>query len=269
MKLMMKLLVLFFGVLMLANVANAETPREQLKQMVEQLQKSPTDNALREQIIKLAQQLKPAPAVPEDAEQFEGRAQFAFSHAKSPADYLDAAKEYEKAIAAAPWVAGYYADLCTIYEKAEKYAEAKKSCEFFLVSSPSVQDASDVRKRIAGLGFAMEKANSHVAATEKAQSMEGFWQINSERYKQNNGNWNQWVSKEDDQTRDVIRLRKHNGDSYEINHLSVPWWSPQDVLIDTDGHTDLMGSELNCFLVKLRMFGLAQIEKTKHGKGGI
>lgn len=157
MKLTMKLLVLFFGVLMLANIANAESPREQFRQMVGQLQKNPADDAMREKIIKLAHTIKPAPAVPEEAERFEGRAQFAFKNAKSPADYLDAAKEYEKAIAAAPWVPGYYADLCTIYEKAEKYAEAKKSCEFFLASSPSAQDASDVRKRIAGLEFAIEK----------------------------------------------------------------------------------------------------------------
>jgi len=65
MKLTMKLLVLFFGVLILSSTANAESSREQLKQMVEQLQQSPTDNALRERIIKLAQGLKPAPAIPE------------------------------------------------------------------------------------------------------------------------------------------------------------------------------------------------------------
>ena len=64
MKLTMKLLVLFFGVLMLANIANAESPREQLKQMVGQLQQNPDDNALREKIIKLAQKIKPAPAIP-------------------------------------------------------------------------------------------------------------------------------------------------------------------------------------------------------------
>ena len=48
--------------------AQAQSPREQLQQMVEQLQKSPTDNALREKIIKLAQNIKPTPAVPEEVE---------------------------------------------------------------------------------------------------------------------------------------------------------------------------------------------------------
>lgn len=160
MKLTMKLLALFMGALMLAHVANAETPREQFGQMVQQLQRSPSDDALREKIIRLAQAMKHAPVVPAEAEKYEGRAQFAFKNAKSPADYLDAAKEYEKAVSIAPWVSGYYADLCTIYEKAEKYAEAKKSCAFFLVSSPSPQEASEVRKRIAGLEFAIEKGVS-------------------------------------------------------------------------------------------------------------
>ncbi len=178
----------------IAGSVYAESPREQLKQMVEQLQKTPTDDALREKIIKLAQELKPAPAVPEEAERFEGRAQFAFKNAESPADYLDAAKEYEKAIAAAPWVAGYYADLCTIYEKAEKYAEAKKSCKFFLASAPSVQDASDVRKRIAGLEFAMEKG-----ASKKNQAEEFLRKLNGARFVQrghdifSHGGWSDWM----------------------------------------------------------------------------
>src|SRR3989338_10320467 len=68
MKFTMKFLSLLFSVLILTNIAHAESPREQLKRMVEQLQTRPNDDALREQIIKLAQTLKPAPAVPEEAE---------------------------------------------------------------------------------------------------------------------------------------------------------------------------------------------------------
>ncbi len=160
MKTITKLFIFIFTFLSLTASASAESPREQFKQMVEQLQASPNDDALREKIITLAATLKPAPALPQEAERFEGRAQFAFKNAKSSADYLDVAREYEKAIAAAPWVAGYYSDLCTIYEKAEKYAEAKQSCEFFLASAPSALDASDARKRIAGLEFAMEKSQT-------------------------------------------------------------------------------------------------------------
>lgn len=117
-------------------------------------------DTIRRPFIALAAKLRPAPAVPEEAIKYEGRAQFAFKNAESPADVLSAAREYEKAVAIAPWVPGYYADLCTIYEKAKDYANAKRNCEFFLASSPPAQEANDVRKRIAGLEFAMEKANS-------------------------------------------------------------------------------------------------------------
>jgi hypothetical protein len=43
--------------------AYAQSPREPLAQMVEQLQKTPADTALREKIIRLAPTLKPPPAL--------------------------------------------------------------------------------------------------------------------------------------------------------------------------------------------------------------
>ncbi|OGS95757.1 MAG: hypothetical protein A3K04_11240 [Gallionellales bacterium RBG_16_56_9] len=59
---------LWCGFVLLALFATstyAESPREQLRQMVEQLQNNPNDNALREKIIKQAQTIKPTPVVPE------------------------------------------------------------------------------------------------------------------------------------------------------------------------------------------------------------
>ena len=134
--------------------------REVFNRVLANYKGRPMSDEIRRPFIALAAKLKPAPAIPEEAIKYEGRAQFAFKNAESPADVLSAAKEYEKAVAAAPWVPGYYSDLCTIYEKAKKYAEAKKNCEFFLASSPSAQEASDTSKRIAGLEFAIEKTNS-------------------------------------------------------------------------------------------------------------
>ncbi len=171
--------------------AQAQSPREQLSQMVEQLQKTPTDNTLREKIIKLAQGVKPAPAIPDKAIEYEGRAQFAFKSAKSEADFLAAAREYENAIAAAPWVPGYYADLCTIYEKAGRFEDAKRNCEFYLVGLTDPAQMTDVKRRIAGLTFGIEKAGAEKALAAKQQadatraanaaeerkknSIEGYW----------------------------------------------------------------------------------------------
>lgn len=160
MKTTINFIVLIFGLLLLANIANAETPREQLQQMVEQLQKTPNDNALREKIIKFAPTLKPSPALPDAAVTFEGRAQFAFRSAKSEDDFLAAAREYEKAVAAAPWVLGYYTDLCTIYEKAGKFEDAKRHCGFYLIGLTDPAQMTDVKRRIAGLEYGIEKANS-------------------------------------------------------------------------------------------------------------
>lgn len=155
-----KLLIFAFTFLALIASAHAQSPREQLNQMVQQLQKSPNDNALREKIIKLARTMRPAPALPDTAIAFEGRAQFAFRSAKSEGDFLAAAQEYEKAVAVAPWVPGYYADLCTIYEKAGKFADAKRHCGFYLTGLTDSAQMTDVKRRIAGLEFGIEQANS-------------------------------------------------------------------------------------------------------------
>lgn len=138
------------------------SPREQLQQMVEQLQKTPNDNALRERIIKLAAEIKPARAVPPEAEQFEGRAEYALKSAKSETEMLDAAREYLKAVNAAPWFAGYYFNLCTILEKANRPAEAMRACKLYLTAAPEALDAGDVRKRIAGLDYAIEHRRGKV-----------------------------------------------------------------------------------------------------------
>ncbi len=140
----------------------AQSPREQLQQLALQLRANPSDNALRERIVGLGLQVKPKPAIPSEAERFDGRAQYAFKSAKSEADMLEAAREYLKAVDAAPWVADYYFNLCAILEKANRPAEAMRACRFYLSAAPDAQDASEIRKRIAGLEFALERSRSTI-----------------------------------------------------------------------------------------------------------
>jgi tetratricopeptide (TPR) repeat protein len=156
--------------------AQAQNPQEILKQYISDLQKNPNDYALREKIIKLAQEMKPAPAIPQEAEKFEGRAEFAFKNAKSEADFLDAAKEYEKALLIAPWASAYYFNQGLAYEKAGKFKEAKRSFEFYLLSAPNAQDARDVRKRIAGLEYAIEKATKESSPEAIAAKKENAYE---------------------------------------------------------------------------------------------
>jgi hypothetical protein len=167
MKSISKLIIFIFTFLALAASAYAQSPREELQQMVQKLQKTPSDNALREKIIKLAPTLHPSPALPDTAIAFEGRAQFAYKNAKSEGDFLAAAREYEKAVAVAPWVPGYYSDLCMIYEKAGKYEDAKRHCGFYLIGLTDPAQMTDVKRRIAGLEFGIEKANSPAAQADR------------------------------------------------------------------------------------------------------
>ena len=154
------------------STAHSANPREQLNQMVQQLQKNPGDNALREKIIKLGAQLRPA--LPDEAVRYTGRAMFVFKTAKREADYLDAAREYERAVASAPWVASYYADLCTIYEKAGKYAEAKRACDFALVGTTDSAQAIELKQRIAGLEIGIERNSAGAQANRKQEEFAVF-----------------------------------------------------------------------------------------------
>ena len=218
-----KLIIFIFTFLVLATTAHAQSPREQLNQMVQQLQKNPNDNALREKIIKLGAQLRPA--VPEEAEKYEGRAKFAFKNAKSTDDYADAAKEYEKAVQAAPWIPGYYSDLCTIYEKAGQYVEAKRNCEIYVKTLADRSQISETRQRIAGLEFGIEKTKQQTAADEAKYG----WIL---------GKW-RWVDSHRGDSRDARNfVAKKTGDKVEFFSEDYP--DPNSVLratFDSSGRT--------------------------------
>lgn len=159
--------------------AHAQSPGEQLKQMVEQLWNSPDDNALREKIIKFAREINPVPTLPDEARRFAEQGQSAFDNAKTRQNYATAAHAYEKALALAPWAASIYFKLGDAYEKGQDvalgrtgfysypdvscmggdsaeakrnfngYFLAKKHFEWYLLASPSAADVEMVKRRIA------------------------------------------------------------------------------------------------------------------------
>lgn len=169
MKFTINFLALIFGVLLLANAANAESPREQFRQMVGQLQQSPSDDALREKIIKLARQLKPAPAIPEEAERRMVRGTAAFKGAKSAADYRDAAKEFEQATLAAPWYGDAYLNLGVTQDKAENYEAALRSLKLALLASPNDKE---IKALVYEVEYRNERASSPEAQAEKKKRQE-------------------------------------------------------------------------------------------------
>lgn len=171
MKSALKFLSLLFAVLILTNTAYAESPREQLKQMVEQLQANPDDDALREKIIKFAQKLKPAPAIPEEAERRMGRGTAAFKGSKSVADYQKAAQEFEQATLAAPWYGDAYFNLGVAQDKAEEYEDALSNLKLALLSLPN---SKDIKALIYEVEYRKEVNAPEAKAAQERERQEAF-----------------------------------------------------------------------------------------------
>ena len=128
--------------------AQVPTPSGQLQQLTAQLQHSPGDQALREKIIALAQQLKPAPALPDEAERRMARGIAAFKAAQSVADYQDAVKEFTQATLAAPWYGDAYFNLGLAQDKAEQYDAAVSSLKLALLAAPGSKDIKDLMYQV-------------------------------------------------------------------------------------------------------------------------
>jgi tetratricopeptide (TPR) repeat protein len=154
------------------SVAMAQTafPREQLQEMVGQLQKAPSDQALREKIIKLALTLDPPPAIPPEVERFMARGQAALETAKEPGDFKDAAAEFEKATLAAPWLGNAYCNLGIVQDKAGDYPAAIRNLKLYLIATPGASDAKAVETLLYKIEFKQEKAAKEAAAKAKESS---------------------------------------------------------------------------------------------------
>ena len=178
MKFTMKLLILLFGMLMLTNVVCAESPVEQLlKQMVEQLQKNPTDNALREKIIKLAQTITPAPAVPDEATNTRGAGSLPSAMQSRQPIISTLPKSTKRPSPPRRGCRVITPTYARFTGKRRSSLRRRRAVSSSLQSSPSALDASDVRKRVAGLEFAIEKVSK-----QKNQGEEFIKKLDGARY---------------------------------------------------------------------------------------
>ena len=141
---------------------------EQLTQWVGQLQKSPTDRALREKIIKLALELQPAPAVPPEARRPFVMGVTYQKEAKSPEDFGLAVKAFQDASAAAPWWGDAYYNLSVALESAKRYDEAKDALTLYLLTKPT--DAEQAQERLYALDAKKVLAGKQAAITAQAEA---------------------------------------------------------------------------------------------------
>jgi len=155
----------------LAVTATAQSTNDVFKQAVTEYQQRPTDeNAAK--VIKLALGMKPAPAIPEEAEKFIARGQAAVEAARELADFKTAAAEFEKAVLAAPWVANAYYNLGVVQDKAGDYAGAIRNLNLYLLAAPNADDMRAVKSLIYKIEFKQEQTAKDVRAKEAAAAQE-------------------------------------------------------------------------------------------------
>lgn len=169
MKSLMQTVLLAICTGLVTTVVIAQSPREQLQQLTIQLQQTPNDNALRERIIKLAVEIKPAPAIPEEVDRRMVRGAVAFKSATSASGYQDAAKEYEQATLTAPWYGDAYYNLGVAQDKAGNYKATLRSLKLALLTSP---DSKEMKALIYEVEYRDEKENSPEAQAAREKEAE-------------------------------------------------------------------------------------------------
>lgn len=170
-----KIIIFVITFLALAASAYAQSPREQLTQMVAQLQKTPSDSALREKIIKFAASIKPTPPIPEEARRHFVKAVTLQKEAKNVTDYEIVVSEYQSALSSAPWSGDAYYNLSVALEASARFSEAKSALQFYLMSGPN--DATSAQDRIYALEAKQEKADREKSRYEW---LLGEWRLNDE-----------------------------------------------------------------------------------------
>ena len=190
--------------------AHAQSQREQLNQMVEQLQKTPSDNTLREKIIKLAQDMKPAPAIPEEANRAFVKGNVFQKEAKDASGFELAISAYRDALRVAPWWSDAYYNLAVALESARKFDQAIAATRLYMASLPAGgAEAREAQNRIYALEAKGEIAVKEAVAAKP--TVEGKWGDGTMSFQ-------------------VVRT----GEQFALTSLKVYMWPgyPMDVAID-------------------------------------
>jgi hypothetical protein len=158
------------------SMAKAQTasPQDTLNQYVSDLQRNPSDTALRENIIKLAQEMNPPPAVSEEARRHYVMAKTLFDGAKKPDDFGDSISEFKAALLAASWWPEANRDLGLALEAAQRFDDAIAYVKLYMATNPgderlrAAQDELykiEAKKRLA----AKAAQDAQLAAAEEAR----------------------------------------------------------------------------------------------------
>jgi tetratricopeptide (TPR) repeat protein len=149
--------------------------------MVEQLQKTPSDNALRERIIKLSAEIKPAPAIPEEAREPFIMGATVLKKASDPAGAGKAVDLFTQALTIAPWFADAYYNRAIAREAAGQFEPAMDDLKFYLEFNLSDAERREAQDKIYEL-----KANAQLASAKKVEEVKK--QI-ADKFSKMSGKW--------------------------------------------------------------------------------
>lgn len=149
--------------------------QETLQRYIEDLKRNPSNNALREKIIKLVLPMKPTPMVPENVQRNMARGTAFAQKATETTGYNKAIAEFEAAANSAPWLALAYYNLGVVQEKAALYSEAIQNLNLYLLAAPDAKNARDVRNKIYALEVDVEdlQAGKNVPEPAPADAVTG------------------------------------------------------------------------------------------------
>ena len=153
------------GLLLVPLITQAQSAREQLNQLVQQLQSRPDDNGLRERIIKLAIAINPPPAIPENARKSFIEGSTIAKAATDASGEAIAIASFEEALNIAPWWGDAYYNLAAAQELAGKLDNAEASLKLYILTGPNDKDSRDAQDHVYALA-GKKKLAAQARATE-------------------------------------------------------------------------------------------------------
>ena len=130
---------------------------------------SEQDQRVRQAVIKVVQAMPTPPTIPEDVMRFMVRGETKLKMGGTDS-YVDAAKEMEQAVLAAPWLADAYYNLGLVQEKDGKFNESVQNLKLCLLANPRSTNATAIQAKIYELEVMKEDQ-------DKMRALEGVWYV--------------------------------------------------------------------------------------------
>jgi len=148
--------------------AQSSDSQQTLNKYLSDLRKNPNDYALREQIIKLVQTMKPAPAIAEEARKHFVEGGVLLKGAADKKDYELAVTEYKQALLVAPGVSDAYYKPSPALAADGQYDDAINALKLYLETGP--KDAREAQDKIYEIDASKKLAEKRaLAAREEGQ----------------------------------------------------------------------------------------------------